>query len=255
MEKKKAVLVSGAVRNTGLSVAEKFLSCGCTVFITSRNEKAAAEKAARLKAEYSSDCFGLKFDPLRAKEECEGLFSEISDMGYIIDTLVCAHADPGFGQDTLTVELADWENVILTNVMGYYMPVRCMAKALIEENCGGAVVFIGSTAGSEAVPGRSAYVASKGAEASMTKALALDLARYGIRVNCVVPGPIRTDRWNDLSAENSRSLEKLIPMGAATDPKQIAEAVWFLSSEAASGITGASLAVDGGLECVVPGAY
>lgn len=256
MEKKQAVLITGGVKNTGLAAAERFLADGRTVFITSRRKETAEKKAAELRAEYNADCYGLEFDPLRAKTECGQLFAEIADRGYRVDTLVCAHADPGFGQDTLTVDLSDWENVILTNVMGYYMPVRCMAAELKKENRrGGSVVLIGSTVGEEAVPRRSAYVASKGAEASMTKALALDLAGYGIRVNCVVAGPIRTERWEELSAEDAQNREKNIPLGAAIDPKQVAEAVWFLSSPAASGITGASLTVDGGLECVVPGAY
>ena len=255
MEKNSAVLITGAIKNSGLSVAEKFLSSGRTVFITGRNGKLATKKAEELKTKYNSECFGLRFDPLQAKETCEDLFSIIADMGYIIDTLVCVHADPGFDQNTLTVRLDEWENVILTNVMGYYMPARCMAKVLADAKRTGSVVFISSTVAAEAIPGRSAYVASKGAETAMTKALALDLAGYGIRVNCVVPGPVHTDRWDVLADEDKQCREKIIPLGTATFPDQIAEAVWFLSSAAASGITGASLTVDGGLECVVPGAY
>ena len=256
MEKKKAVLVTGAVRNTGLAIAEKFLAEGCTVFITSRDKDSATNKAAELKGKYGVECFGLQYEPSDAKNVCETMFSEISEKGYIIDKLVCAHADSGLNQDTLQVELEEWEKVILTNVMGSYIPARYMVKNLIASRYhDGTVVFLGSIVGSTAIPGRSSYVASKGALTSMTKALAVDFANYGVRVNCVAAGPIRTERWDVLSEEAAQNIGGIIPIGGPVSGMQIANTVWFLSSDVSSGITGSSIAVDGGLESVIPGAY
>ena len=256
MSKKKAVLVTGAVASIGLEIAEKFLREGCTVFITSEDTNLAEKKAAELADKYSIDCFGLKYNPLQAKCECDIMFSMIADRGYIIDKLVCAHDALGMGQDTLEVALEEWENVVLANVMGSYIPARVMTKELIKAGyTGGEVVFLGSSLDTSAVPGRSAYVASKGAISSMTRSLALEFAKHHIRVNCVVVGPVKTERWEPLSEEKVSSIEKLIPLGEVVSMDQIANVVWFFASSSSCGVTGAALVVDGGLDCVIPGAY
>lgn len=90
METRKSVLITGAVRNTGLGIAEKFLQEGWATFITSRREEDARDKAAELTARYGVPCFGLGFDPLRAKDEAEAMFAKIAEYGYVIDTLACA---------------------------------------------------------------------------------------------------------------------------------------------------------------------
>ena len=256
MEKKKAVLVTGAFAGIGLGIAEKFLKEGCTVFITSDDLNLAEKKAAELKEKFGVECIGIKYNPLHAKVECNNMFTAIAEMGYLIDKLVCAHDALGTGQDTLQVAVEDWENVVLANVMGSYIPARVMTKELVAAGCtGGDVVFIGSSVDTSAVPGRSAYVASKGAISSMTRALALDFAKHHIKVNCVVAGPVKTERWDLLSEEKAKSIETLIPLGKVVSTEQVANAVWFFASSGSSGVTGASLVVDGGLDCVIPGAF
>lgn len=256
MNAEKSVLVTGATTNSGLAIAEKFLSEGWTVFITSREKEKAEAKAKELTEKYNHPCYGLGFQPLRAKNEGPVLFEKIREMGYVLDCVVCNAANLGLNQDALTVDLQDWEDVILTNIMGYFVPARLAAKAMVEAGKGqtGTVVFIGSINYRDAIPGRSAYVATKGAIRSMTKALALDFAPYGIRVNCVMPGPIWTTRYDADPAKAARKAS-VVPLGRVSTTADIANCVWFFATEASGNATGAGLIVDGGLDCVVNGAY
>ena len=258
MKENRSVLVTGGVRNTGLAVAEKFLSEGWTVFITSRNAADAEEKAAELSEKYGRECYGLGYDPLKAAEEGEQLFEKIKEKDYVIDSLVCTAADLGRWQNPLTVDVQAWQDTLLTNVVGYFVPARIAAREAIAagKSKTTTMVFIGSINCQDALPDRSAYVASKGAIRSMTKALALDFAPYGIRVNCLMPGAIWTTRYdNEYSPEEAVKRAKVIPLNTITTTAQVAGGVYFYATEASGTCTGSSLIMDGGIDSIVPGAY
>lgn len=256
MEGRKSVLVTGATVNTGLAVAEKFLSEGWAVFITSRREADAVQKAQELTEKYGVPCFGLGFNPINAKAEGEALFAKIAEKGYVLDSVVCNAANLGLAQNALECEIQDWEDVIITNIMGYFIPARLAAREMIKAGkaATGTVVFIGSINYRDAIPNRSAYVTSKGGIRSMTKGLALDFAPYGIRVNCVMPGPIWTTRYENNPAMGAQKA-KAVPIGRVSTGADIANTVWFFATENSGNATGAGLIVDGGLDCVVNGAY
>ena len=245
----KCVLITGAVINTGLATAKKFLSEGWTVFITSRNEKEAEDRAKQLSKEYSQPCFGLGYTPLRAKEEIENLYKKIEDLGYVVNVVVCNAANLGLSQDALEVDPNEWEDVLLTNVTGYFATASVGAIQMIraDKSENGSIVFVGSINYRNAIPARSAYVASKGAIYAMTKALALDYAPYGIRVNCVMPGPIWTTRY-DADPEKARKKAQPIPIGRVSTTKEIAQAIFYLATEQSGNMTGSGLVIDGGLD-------
>ena len=117
----------------------------------------------------------------------------------------------------------------------------------MKENGGGTIVLIGSIHYKGAVFGRSAYAASKGAIASMVKNLAYEWAEYNIRVNQVVPGAIRTDRWDGLSNEEEKKRRSNWPLGIESTGEDIANAVYFMASDASKTVTGSELTVDSGL--------
>ena len=192
----KCVLITGAVRNAGLGMARKFLSEGWDVVITSRVEEDAKKKAAELSAEFDAKCYGFGFAPLNAQQEVPQLFQKLEAEGIALDSIICNAADLGRWMDPLKVEAQDWINVLNTNVVGYFLPAREAARQMVKNGKQGTVIFIGSINYKDALPDRSAYVASKGAIRSMTKALAIDFAKYGIRVNCIAPGPIWTNRYD-----------------------------------------------------------
>ena len=251
--KNKCVLITGAVVNTGLATAQTFLSQGYTVFITSRNGQEATLKAQQLSKQYGGECFGLEYSPINAKEQVESLYKQIADKGYTVSVVVCNAADLGLSQDALEVDLDDWEKVVLTNVTGYFATARTGAKQMIEKGASqnGAIIFVGSINYRNAIPCRSSYVASKGAILSMTKALALDFAPHGIRVNCVMPGPIWTTRY-DQDPEKASKKSKPIPIGRVSTTQEIANAIYYLATNQSGNATGTGLIIDGGLDCSNP---
>jgi NAD(P)-dependent dehydrogenase (short-subunit alcohol dehydrogenase family) len=254
---KKAALVTGAVRNSGLGIARKFLQEGVPTFITSRVEEDAVKVAEELTKEFGTPCFGLGFAPRNAKEETDPMFKKIEEKGYYIDSMICNAADLGLGMDPLTVEADAWEDTILTNIMGYFLPARCAARQMIANGDPqtGTIVFIGSINYRDVLPGRSAYIATKGAIRSMTKGLALDFAPYGIRVNCIAPGPIWTTRYDAWTEEQAKERTAVVPLNSITTKEQMGNFAFFLSSEVSQNMTGSVLIVDGGMDCVSPVMY
>ena len=254
MENAKCALITGAVKNTGLAAAEKFLQEGWTVIITSRSAEEAQVRAAELSEKYSLPCYGFRYTPLTAEESCGELFSQIDALGLVPDAVVCCAADLGLAQNALTVDIGTWTNVLTTNVVGYFAPARAAALRMIEAKKPGTVVFIGSINYRDAIPNRSAYVASKGAIRSMTKGLALDFAPHGIRVNCIMPGPIWTTRY-DADPEKAARKASVVPLGRVSKASEIASAIYFFSTDASGNATGSGLVIDGGLDSIVSGGY
>ena len=251
----KCVLITGAVRNAGLGMARKFLSEGWDVVITSRVEEDAKKKAAELSAEFDAKCYGFGFAPLNAQQEVPQLFQKLEAEGIALDSIICNAADLGRWMDPLKVEAQDWINVLNTNVVGYFLPAREAARQMVKNGKQGTVIFIGSINYKDALPDRSAYVASKGAIRSMTKALAIDFAKYGIRVNCIAPGPIWTNRYDEMDPAEAEQRRKLVPLQTISTPDNIGNIAYFLATETSQNMTGSVVVVDGGMDCLIAGGY
>ena len=252
---RKCVLITGAVRNAGLGMARKFLSEGWNVVITSRVEADAQAKAKELTEEFGVECYGFGFSPLNAKEEVPGLFAKLEEKGLALDSVICNAADLGRWMDPLQVEAQDWINVLNTNVVGYFLPAREAARQMVKNGKQGTVIFIGSVNYKDALPDRSAYVASKGAIRSMTKALAIDFAKYGIRVNCIAPGPIWTNRYEEMDPVEAEQRRKLVPLQTISTPENIGNIAYFLATDTSQNMTGSVVVVDGGMDCLIAGGY
>ena len=256
MENKKAVLITGCDSGVGLQIAKNFLESGCNVIITAKDYALVQTTASQLKNQYSAQCIGVKFEPLNAKTDCQQLFNCIAQKGFVINKLVCAHQSLGLCQNALDATIGEWENVLFENITSSYLVVRGMAKRLsVLPKQDASIVFISSSLYNSAVRGRSDFIASNGGVQSMTRALALDLAKYGIRVNCVTVGALKNDGWKQFDDSQLNNIQATIPLGDGVSEVQVANAVDFLLSSKSSGITGASLVVDGGLDCVIPGAF
>lgn len=253
----KSVLITGAVRNSGLGIARKFLKEGWQTVITSRNEEDAKKAAAELQAEFGIPCFGFGYSPLDALTDTDVLFDKINEAGIELDSVVCNAADLGRWMDPLTVDPIAWQNVIITNVMGYFMVAREAVKQMIKNRRakGATVVFVGSINYKDALPERSAYVASKGAIASMTKALALDFAEYGVRVNCLAPGAIWTTRYDEMDVKEAEARRNKIPLKEFSTKETMGEQAYFLATGASFPMTGSVLIVDGGSDAVMSGGF
>ena len=196
----KTVLITGACINTGVAIVEKFASEGYNVIFTGRN----AEKVHAKEKEYNEkfpdvNIIGYHIDSLldeRTVDEAsvEEMFADIDRRGIFVDTLVLNAADQGLGQKIFENPLTDMMKVINTNVVWNFCLSEHAAERMKEKG-GGNIIFINSNTAYRAIPDRVAYVASKGGQLGLMRALALDLGKYNIRVNAVLPGMIKTDRW------------------------------------------------------------
>ena len=253
----KCVLITGAVRNSGLGMARKFLKEGWTVIITSRVEEDAQAKAKELAEEFGTPCYGFGYSPANAKESVLTLSEKIENAGLELDSVICNAANLGRWMNPLEVSAEDWIEVLETNVVGYFLPARLAARQMIRTGKAkqGTIIFVGSINYMDALPDRSAYVASKGAVRSMTKALAIDFGKYGIRVNCIAPGPIWTNRYEEMDPAEAEQRRKLVPLQTITTKENMGEIAWFLANETSQNMTGSVMVVDGGMDCLIAGGY
>ncbi len=246
----KVVFITGGVRNSGLAMAQKFASEGCQVCITSRIAKDAEAKAAELAAQYGVQTKGYGLD-MEDPDHIFRVFDDVEKTFGRLDALVCNSAHLGIGQTAFSLTPEEFDSVMNVNIRGNFFCCQAAAKIMRRQG-GGAIVMIGSIHYKGAVHGRMGYAISKGAVASMVHNLAFELAEYGIRVNHLIPGAIRTERWDGISEEETARRRANWPLGIESTGEDIANAVYFLASDQAKTITGAELAVDSGvLTCLL----
>lgn len=241
----KVAFITGGVRNSGLCIARKFAREGYDICITSRVEEDARAKAAELASEFGVQAAGYGLD-MEDVNDIYRVFAEVEKTFGRLDALVCNSANLGIGQSTLTITPEEFDSVMNVNNRGNFFCCQAVAKLMMKGQ-GGAMVLIGSVHYKGAVHGRVAYAISKGAVASMVHNLAFELAEYGIRVNHLIPGAIRTERWDGISEEEAVRRRANWPLGMEATGEEIADAVFFLACDQARSITGAELAVDSGL--------
>ena len=241
---KKSVFITGATDGTGYAIAQRFASEGYDVFIGSRDESRACQAAKSLSEEYGVNTYGFGmtvFDEADVKR----IFAKIRELGYLLDAIVLNAANLGIGQDALTVSIEDFMGVINTNIGWNFMLVR-EAALQMKEKGGGSVVFITSNTAYRAIPNRVAYGSSKGGILSMARGLALDLGKYGIKVNSVLPGMIKTSRWRNNYNDCRNAPSNYTPLGDIAEYEDVANAAYYLASDQSRNCTGAELVVDGG---------
>ncbi len=146
----------------------------------------------------------------------------------------------------LDLEAADWDAVMRTNLRGTFLNTRAFGRALVAAGRGGAVVNLGSGCNKLAFPRLIDYTASKGGIEQFTKAAAVELGPHGIRVNCVAPGAIATERTAIEAGDYAGTWARVTPLRRVGTPQDICGPVLFLVSEAAAYVTGQTLWVDGG---------
>ncbi len=247
---KKTVLITGACINTGVAIVEKFAGAGYHVIFTGRKEESVRAKEKEYRAAFPDvTILGYAIDSLtdeRTVDEAavESLFAAIDAEGLFVSALVLNAADQGLGQKMFENPLTDFMKVLNTNVVWNYCLCEHAARRM-KENGGGSIVFINSNTAYRAIPDRIAYVASKGGQLGLMRALALDLGKYGIRVNAVLPGMIRTDRWEKNPDFYANVPSRYTPIGDVADGADIADAVFYFTDYARN-TTGAELVVDGG---------
>lgn len=244
------VLITGATINTGVAIVEKFASEGKNVVFTGRNPERVAEAEKNYREKFPNvNILGCAIDSLideRTVDE-EGvaeMFESLDEKGIFVETLVLNAADQGLGITALENPLTDFMRVLNTNVVWNYCICEHAVRRM-KENGGGNIVFVNSNTAYRAIPDRIAYVASKGGQLGMMRGMALDFGKYGVRVNAVLPGMIKTDRWEKNPDFYATVPSRYTPLGDVAVGADIADAVWYFA-ECARNTTGAELVVDGG---------
>ena len=249
---KKCVFVTGATNGTGLTIAKTFAKAGYNVIVTSRSADRAEAAAAEVAKEFGIFAKGYALD-IRDEDRIKDIFADIDANDCFVETVVLNSADLGFGSDPakgldfFEQSVEEFQRVFETNIVWNFMIVR-QAALRMKEQGKGAIVFISSNTAYRAIPNRSAYCASKGGINSMSKAFAVDLGKYGIRSNVVLPGTIKTERWKKMGKKQISNGE-LVPIGDISDYEDIANAAFYLGTDLSKNVTGAEIHVDGGMSC------
>lgn len=253
---KRALFITGVnCFNGGYAIAERFAREGYDIFLTSRNYESASEAAKNISEKYNVFSKGYQL-AFRDEKAVKDIFSDIDSTGRFAETVCFYAANLGFfganptdGVDIFDTSVENFQEVLDTNVIWNFMMVKQAAERMRKEHKG-AFVFISSNSAVRPNPKRVAYVASKGAMNSMSKALAVDLGKYGIRSNVVMPGTIKTERWVKMG-DRQVSNGMMTPIGDISDHEDIANAVWYLGSDESKNVTGAEITVDGGMTCQI----
>jgi meso-butanediol dehydrogenase/(S,S)-butanediol dehydrogenase/diacetyl reductase len=239
----KAVLVTGAASGMGAATARQFSASGADVVMVDRNAELALQVAAEIGA--APPLVGDVGD----SGFCRQAVSAALERHGRLDILVNA-AGIIVRADALGTTDEQWQRVMNVNVNGVFFMSRA-AVAVMRDQGKGAIVNFGSIWGAVGAAGVTAYCASKGAVHQLTRAMALEFVKDGIRVNAVCPGEvdtpmIRSERSGPVTAEMMQALADSVPMGRLAEPVEIARVVVFLASDAASYMTGAMVNVDAG---------
>ncbi len=242
MEYRKIAIVTGGSSGLGLATAKKFIEQNIFTIITGRNRE-RLEKALHF---LGGMCAVEVFD-MNDLDKIPVLMQKISKLYGTPDVLV-NNAGINMKKDFLEVSDTEFQNILLTDLTSVFAISREAAKAMIPRKQG-CIINISSMAAHYGITKVVAYTAAKSGIEGMTRAMAVELAAYGIRVNCIAPGFIQTKMSTEALDRDPVRKEKVIsrtPMHELGLPEDVANTAYFLASEGSRFITGAVIPVDGG---------
>ena len=241
-------LVTGAARGIGLATARRFLDGGARVALLDFDRETLAATHAKLAAEFgAARLLALPAD-VAVEAEVRGAVARLESAFGRLDALV-NNAGIAIFKPIGETTAAEWQRVLDVNLTGPFLCTQACVPLLRRAGGRGAVVNIASISGLRASTLRVAYGTSKAALVHLSKQQAVELGVQGIRVNAIAPGPVDTAMAKDVhSADIRAAYHDAIPLGRYGSEEEIAAAIVFLCSEAASYINGQTLAVDGGFD-------
>jgi NAD(P)-dependent dehydrogenase (short-subunit alcohol dehydrogenase family) len=239
----KVAIVTGGGRGIGLATAQLFAQHGASVVIACRGED-EGQRAAEGICSAGGEAVYQQTDISRVEDVRRLVDRTVSEFGRL--DFAFNNAAMGSKQSPIHEHNEEYtSNLFDTNLKGTLLCMKYEITQMLH-NGGGVIVNNASVLAAGAVPGFSVYSAAKAAVCSLTKSAAVEYAEHGIRANCVLPGPILTPMLERATGGNTDAFNQLVPMSRVGQPAEVAEAVVWLCSDAASYITGHLMPVDGG---------
>lgn len=245
-------IVTGGASGIGFAIARGFAMQGARVCIADLSQE-ACDQAARA---IGASAFGHSLD-VRERRSIETLVEAVATTTGGVDILVNSAGVFGM-QAFINITEAEFDRIFSVNTRGLLFVTQVVARHMIKQGRGGAIVNVASGAGRRAAPGATVYSSSKAAVISITQAAATELIPHGIRVNAIAPGAVHTPMWSHVEQEFSRVLHVPVggaeaaqvahtPAGRIAIPEDQVGAVLFLASPDSAYVVGQTLNVDGGL--------
>jgi 3-oxoacyl-[acyl-carrier protein] reductase len=240
----KVAVVTGASRGIGKAISLHLAMEGFTVVVNYRSNRSDAEAVVnQISASGSGSAICYQAD-VADYEATRAMFDRIVSLFGRVDVLV---NNAGFSHDSLLLltPITSWWDVLRGNLAP---PLNCCKHVLpiMIERHQGTIINIASTSGIKGVEGQTAYSSAKAGIIGFTKALAREVASFGINVNCVAPGPIDTDMYASVSEKKRNARLSVLPLGRLGRPEEVAEVVTFLALGKSPFLFGQVIAVDGG---------
>ena len=245
--KNKVALVTGAAKGIGRAIAETFAENGANVVVADIIREGAQEVADRINSKGSPKAMAVTLDVSNPKEIESAFEQTIREFGKI-DILV-NNAAILKAHLIIDFPLKDWQDVFRVNMQGTFLCSQAAIRIMIKQGKGGCIINIASASARKADRKHAAYSSSKAAIICFTRILALELGKYGIRANAILPGATLTEMLQDVFDKVPGIREELIAktaLGKLGDPQDQANTALFLASDLASHITGEYLIVSGG---------
>lgn len=247
------VLITGAGRGLGRSIARTAASAGARVVVGSRTQSDLDELAAEI-ASAGGTCLPVRLDVTEIESIEAFVGAAVAAYGRI-DGLV-NNAGAGITKPSVDITMEEFNSTMALNVASTFFCSQRVARQMISQGDGGAIVNISSMFGQGGVSARAPYCAAKAAVDNLTKSFAVEWAAAGIRVNAVAPGVINTpgfERARRNAPELVAGVMSVIPAGRIAEPGEIARLVMFMLSDVCGSMTGQVVTVDGGVTAAIPG--
>ncbi len=241
MNEKKSAIITGASRGIGRAIAVELAAAGFFVIINYNSNQAAANETLKQVHDAGGDGEIIKFDVADSAATKEGI-SSIVERHNNIQVLI---NNAGINADGLFLMLGEeeWNSVIDTTLKGFYNVTKPIIREMIKRKCG-SIVSVSSVSALMPNRGQTNYAAAKAGLNAASRALATEVARFGVRVNVVAPGLIETDM---IANAPIAEIKKVIPMARVGKPQEVSRVIRFLCSDDASYITGQVIAINGGM--------